>query len=663
MERTNRIQSPATRRPAWRMAVARRGYQLVASLLALAALIGAGPVPSAAAEGVEVSEARTDQYPRVIVRFAANLEDGTPITDIKPGQLLVWENGQAQEQVDLFSLRESSAEVWISLVMDVSGSMNDEDRLNQAKQAAKAFVARLRSKDRTSIVTFSDKVLLQQQPTGDPGVLGRAIDALQAKGPTRLYDGLERGIAESLRARQGARRAVVLLSDGDDTDSVSELDAVLQPAIEHKIPVYTIGLGTESQAEVLTRIAAETRGRYYAAPTAGDLHYVFQLLSGQLSSQYEAWWASSTEAPSGSQVNGRLVLELPGRPPLETSFSYVMPVFMRPAPRTEAAVGVPLQEVQFASTEVWDLPEWWPLAAAALAALGMYVAFFGVVVRVTKGRIQERIQHFVGSYHLPRNRLMQLRQSQSQSLRPMVIAVARLSHRMMPTRMLDALRHQLVLAGLPSGWHFSKFLAAKLLLAVGGACAGYAIGLAREASSMQLLAQTASAALAGYYLPHPWLKARIKARQKAIQRALPDALDLMTVGVGAGLSLDGAILEIVEKSDNPLSRELANFLAEMRMGRSRREALQGLQARTEVEDIKVLVASLLQAEELGMSLSETLVIQADQMRLRRRQRAEELAHKATVKMLIPMVLLIFPALFVVIMGPAVPDMLEFLGQG
>lgn len=663
MERTHPTHAPAAPRPARQRALVRRAGRIVTCLLALLALLGAGPVPGAAAEGVEVSEVRTDQYPRVIVRFAANLEDGTPISDLKPGQLLVWENGQAQEQVDLFSLRESSAEVWVSLVIDISGSMNDEDRLTQAKQAAKAFVSRLRSKDRTSIVTFSDKVLLQQQPTGDPGTLGRAIDALKATGPTRLYDGLERGVSEALRARQGARRAVVLLSDGDDTDSVSELDAVLRPAIEHKIPVYAIGLGSEIQSDVLTRIARETGGRYYAAPKATDLHYVFQLLSGQLASQYEAWWASSSTVPSGNKVDGRLVLELPGRPPLETTFSYVMPVFMRPVPRAEAPAGLPLRSVDFGQTEVWDLPDWWPLSAAALAALGMYVAFYGLVVRLTKGRVQDRMQRFVGSYNLPRNRLLQFRATQTQSLRPMVLAVARLSHRMLPTSMLDALRHQLVLAGMPSGWHFSKFLAAKLLLAAGGAGLGYTVGLAREASGSQLLLQMVGAALTGYYLPHPWLKARIKARQKAIQRALPDALDLMTVGVGAGLSLDGAILEIVEKSDNPLSRELANFLAEMRMGRSRREALQGLQARTEVEDIKVLVASLLQAEELGMSLSETLVIQADQMRLRRRQRAEELAHKATVKMLIPMVLLIFPALFVVIMGPAVPDMLEFLGQG
>jgi tight adherence protein C len=169
----------------------------------------------------------------------------------------------------------------------------------------------------------------------------------------------------------------------------------------------------------------------------------------------------------------------------------------------------------------------------------------------------------------------------------------------------------------------------------------------------------ASLAATGYFLPHFWLGSQIRARQKAIQRALPDTLDLLTVGVGAGLSLDGAILEVVEKSDNHLSHELASFLAELRMGRTRREALQGLQARTEVEDIKVLVASLIQAEELGMSLSETLLVQADQMRLRRRQRAEEMAHKATVKMLFPMVVLIFPALFIVIMGPAVPSFMAF----
>ena len=618
----------------------------------------------AGAEGLEVTEVRTDNFPRVIVRFAANLPDGTPIANLRPGQLKIWENGATQEPVDFYSLRESSPELWAILVVDLSGSMNDADKLNQAKLAAKAFISRLRPKDRTAIVTFSDKIILQQQPTGDPGILGRAIDALQAKGPTRMNDGLARGVSEALRGREGARKAVILLSDGEDTDSQLDLAAAVKPAVEARIPIYTIGLGPDVKSDILSGIAGDTKGRYYAAPQASDLDYVFKLLSGQLSSQFEAWWPSSTVAPSGSPVQGRLVIEQPGNAPFEASFGYTMPVFFRPIPREEPVATSSLKEVELpAPGSGWDLPAWWPLEAAALAAIGIYVGYYGLILRLTRTRLQTRLQSFVGGYHGPRGPLPQGKQPQRQSMRPLVLRLAKLSHRMMPTRVLDDLRHRLVLAGRPSGWHFSQFLAAKLVLAAGLGIGSYIGFKATDSPPLNLLAIVGCLTMLGYYLPHYWLGAQIRARQKAIRRALPDSLDLITVGVGAGLSFDGAVLEIVQKSDNELTRELANYLAELRMGRSRREALQGLQARTEVDDLKTLVASLIQSEELGMSLSETLMVQADQMRLRRRQRAEELAHKATIKMMFPMVMLIFPALFVVIIGPAVPGMMAFLSGG
>lgn len=642
-------------------APARRLLRVLPSIALLASLLAP---PAALADGLEINEVRTDTYPRVTVRLSANMADGSPVSDIRPGQLQAWENGVVQPQVDFFSLRERSAELWVALVIDVSGSMNDDGKLAQAKQAAKSFVSRLRSKDRTAIVTFSDRVVLQQQPTGDPGVLQRAIDGLQAKGPTRMNDGLGRGVSEVLRSREEARRAVVLLSDGDDTDSEVDLATALEPAIAAKVPVYTIGLGSDARADILNGIARDTQARYYAAPKAQDLDYVFKLLSGQLSAQYEAWWPSTTTAPAGTPVSGWLRVAAPNGELLETTFSYVVPVALRPAPKTdEQATTGSLSTVERPREASWDLPAWWPVLAALLAALGVYVAYSGLVLRLRRSRTQDRLGAFVASYQ-GKTRLLQTKAAQQrQSMRPLILRLARLTHRLTPTRLLDDLRRRLVLAGRPSGWQFSQFLASKVLLAGASALVGYLLTAANQADPPFFLAITGSMLVLGWYLPHFWLGAQIRRRQKEIQRALPDTLDLMTVGVGAGLSLDGAILEIVEKSDNALTQELANFLAEMRMGRSRREALQGLEVRTGVDDIKVLVASLIQADELGMSLSETLMIQADQMRMRRRQRAEELAHKATVKMMIPMVLLIFPALFVVIIGPAVPSMMEFLAKG
>jgi tight adherence protein C len=134
-------------------------------------------------------------------------------------------------------------------------------------------------------------------------------------------------------------------------------------------------------------------------------------------------------------------------------------------------------------------------------------------------------------------------------------------------------------------------------------------------------------------------------------RALPDALDLMSISVTAGLSLDSAMAEVVEKWDGELSREFNQVLNEMRMGASRRQALRDMTERTQLQDIQVLVAALLQADEIGANVSETLSIQSAHLRIRRRQLAEEKARKAPVKMLVPLIAFIFPAMFVVVLAP------------
>ena len=186
------------------------------------------------------------------------------------------------------------------------------------------------------------------------------------------------------------------------------------------------------------------------------------------------------------------------------------------------------------------------------------------------------------------------------------------------------------------------------------------VGLAPFGTTM-LLASTM--AIIGFMLPNIMLGRAIKKRQHSMKKALPDALDLITIGVSAGLAFDGALGEVIEKWDNELSHEFATMLGELRMGMGRRQALLNLADRTQVDEIQIMVSQLIQADELGMSLTETLLTLANQMRLRRRQHAEELAHKAAVKMLIPLVFLIFPALFIVILGPAAADMIGFVTSG
>jgi tight adherence protein C len=178
----------------------------------------------------------------------------------------------------------------------------------------------------------------------------------------------------------------------------------------------------------------------------------------------------------------------------------------------------------------------------------------------------------------------------------------------------------------------------------------------------QALMYTAIGAGLGYLLPGIWLGQQIKKRKKNIVKALPDALDLLTISVEAGLAFDSALQRVTEKWDNELAKEFKRVLTDTRLGRARRDALKDMAARTGVDDVQTFTAAVIQAEQLGVSIGKILRIQADQMRVRRRQRAEEAAQKAPIKMLFPMVFLIFPALFVVILGPAVPRLMQGLGS-
>ncbi len=149
------------------------------------------------------------------------------------------------------------------------------------------------------------------------------------------------------------------------------------------------------------------------------------------------------------------------------------------------------------------------------------------------------------------------------------------------------------------------------------------------------------------------LRQTIQRRQRAVLKALPDALDLLVICVEAGLGFENAMAKVNEKWDNELGRAFGRVLQEIRLGKMRREALRDMAKRIEVPDLTSFVAAMVQADQLGVSIGKVLRIQADQMRLRRRQRAERLAHEAPIKMLFPMVFLIFPTIFLVLLGPSV----------
>jgi len=204
-----------------------------------------------------------------------------------------------------------------------------------------------------------------------------------------------------------------------------------------------------------------------------------------------------------------------------------------------------------------------------------------------------------------------------------------------------------------SGMRMALFI---LLLVITGA-----VTFGQGLPASKALMYTAVGGVLGYLLPGMWLGQQIKKRKHNILKALPDALDLLTISVEAGLAFDLALTRVADKWDNELSIEFKRALTDTRLGRSRRDALKDMAQRTGVDDVQTFVAAIIQAEQLGVSIGKILRIQSDQMRIRRRQRAEEAAHKAPILMLIPMAFLIFPSLFVVILGPAVPKLMSSLG--
>src|SRR5581483_2307264 len=205
----------------------------------------------------------------------------------------------------------------------------------------------------------------------------------------------------------------------------------------------------------------------------------------------------------------------------------------------------------------------------------------------------------------------------------------------------------------PYNWTAQDFLGVKAAIAI---VMGAFLFFLMTIGGRQLLAVPAAAvaAILGWFVPDLIVSRRIVERRRQILRALPDALDLLVISVEAGLGFDAAMQRLVEKSDNALTREFARVLAELKVGRSRREALRDVIERTQVPDLTNFISALLQAEQLGVSVSKVLTVQADQMRVLRRQRAEQLAAQAPLKMLIPLAMFIFPALCIVILGPIWP---------
>jgi tight adherence protein C len=311
-----------------------------------------------------------------------------------------------------------------------------------------------------------------------------------------------------------------------------------------------------------------------------------------------------------------------------------------------------------------------PLAIglAAAVAAGILLIFVGLAMAVSPRQtdlLEARLAQFAEAGRAPAT-LAEVEMSLplfDRVFRPFLDKVGHRLNRNAGAGSTDALQEKLNLAGRPWGLTASGFLALRLLCMLFFTAIGFALALFGALTMPLLVVVPAAGLILGYLGPQMVVARRIKKRQKEILLALPSALDLLTISVEAGLSFDSALTRVVEKYNNAFSRELSIMLNEVRLGRPRLEALDDVGRRCKVEELSNFIQAIIQSEQLGVGVANVLRIQSEEIRRKRRQRAEEQGQKAPLKMLFPMVGCIFPTLFIVLLGPAVIEVAHQFGSG
>lgn len=293
----------------------------------------------------------------------------------------------------------------------------------------------------------------------------------------------------------------------------------------------------------------------------------------------------------------------------------------------------------------------------AIVGIVVLLAVILVVVGINMPRsddpIQERLSELTISDEPMSLEELELSQDFGQRIiLPFFDRIGELSQRFTPQATLESARLRLEMAGNPMQMNPAFFLMLRFVFAVlfGGIL--FLIFARTGGNWLQGLGISLLFLLIGFAFPSLWLSGRIKARQKAVFRAMPDALDLLTISVEAGLGFDAAMSKVHEKWINELALEFGRVIHEIRLGKLRRDALRDMSDRLGVAEMSSFVAAVIQSEQLGVSMAKVLRIQSDQMRVRRRQMAEEEAHKAPIKMVFPIALLIFPSIMIILLGPA-----------
>ena len=243
---------------------------------------------------------------------------------------------------------------------------------------------------------------------------------------------------------------------------------------------------------------------------------------------------------------------------------------------------------------------------------------------------------------------------------PVILKISGFLKRFTPVGYLQKKERELMLAGHPGNLDAPAFVVIKLLTTIVGLISAFFLRGFGQDSMMQIMLFVLPIVL-GFFGPDAWLKRKIDERRQAMLRALPDVLDLLVISVEAGLGFDSALQRVVATVPGPLSEEFFRMLQETRVGVSRRDAMRNLMDRTDLEELRSFLLAMIQAEAFGVTIARVLRVQADEMRVKRRQRAQEKAFAAPVKLVFPLVFCIFPSLFIVLLGPAAIQIADAFG--
>ncbi len=248
-------------------------------------------------------------------------------------------------------------------------------------------------------------------------------------------------------------------------------------------------------------------------------------------------------------------------------------------------------------------------------------------------------------------------------LAPLAQRMLGLGKRLTPHDTAQRLRTTLDRAGNPPGWDVDRVVGLKMVGFIGLLIGSIVFSLVVGFSTPMMLVVGVGAAVVGYYAPNIWLYNSGTKREAQMRKEVADALDLLTISVEAGLGFDAALSRVAKNSEGPLAEEFSRVLQEMQLGMSRSDALRAMSDRSKLAEVKGFASAMVQADAFGIPIGQVLRIQSKEMRLKRRQLAEEKAQKVPVKILFPLIFFILPTLFIIVIGPAVPNIMNAFGGG